>query len=80
MVKSRMRWLWFRPTTYRMVFVYTVAMLAVALAIGLVAGRPNGWLFTAGGVSTGTLLAGLLHVASRPEPETAPTRPSRLDV
>jgi hypothetical protein len=42
-------------------------MFLVAIAIGLVAGRPDGWLLTAGATSVGLLLAGLLRVASQPD-------------
>jgi len=61
------RLLWCRPATWLQALAYSMVMLVLTIGIGVIAGRPDGWLLTAGALSLGTLLAGLLHVASRPD-------------
>jgi hypothetical protein len=70
-----------RPVSWLEAVAYGIAVFVLVVGIGLVAGRPmTGWLVTAGALSVGTLLAGVLHVAARPEPEIAPTRDPHTDV
>lgn len=74
------RLLWMRPTNWLQAVAYGLATFVLAIGMGLAYGRPSGWLVTAGAAFAGVSLAGLLHVASRSEPEVAPPRQPRTDV